>query len=361
MTHHVLLFRMVDPDYPRSKRVTEFLDTLPGVTTEVVPPATGSRLRRHLGDAWALLRSARRGDVIHLAEMQLQSIVTAAAVARIRGCSLVVDGFIGLHETYVDDWAVSAPGSLRARCYRALDVLARRAADCYLVDTEPRADDVRRDTTSPVLALAVGAPAWARPTLPTDDARDGVLRVLYYGNYIPLHGLDTVIDALAIVRRRRPIAVTFLGDGAARAAAEHRVRELALDDVVTFAEPVDEPGLAEVIARHDIVLGVFGTSSKAAGVIANKVWQGLACGRTVITRQAAALDCIAPTAGGALVQVPAGDAESLADALVASRASSPTASPSDVDRRLEALVQRSYAPFGAWLLSPDRPRTGATR
>ncbi|WFR68069.1 hypothetical protein P9139_06995 [Curtobacterium flaccumfaciens] len=30
MTIHIVLFRMVDPTYPRSKRITDFLHALPG-------------------------------------------------------------------------------------------------------------------------------------------------------------------------------------------------------------------------------------------------------------------------------------------------------------------------------------------
>ncbi|WFR68068.1 glycosyltransferase [Curtobacterium flaccumfaciens] len=274
-----------------------------------------------------------------------------------------MDGFIGLHETYVGDWAVAAPRSLRARLYRALDLVARRAADCYLIDTEQRADEVRRDATTPVLALEVGAPAWARPskTARELDRQDDPLRVLYYGNYIPLHGIDSVIDALAAVRGRRAVTATCLGDGAARPAVERRVQALGLDDVVTFTGPVAERDLARVIHDHDIVLGVFGTSSKAGGVVANKVWQGLACGRTVITRDAAALNPIADTVGSALIRVPAGDPRALADAIVASCASRSTNDHDDVASRLEALVQRSFVAFGDWLLRTEPTQTGTTR
>ncbi|MET8272471.1 hypothetical protein [Streptomyces sp. NPDC005096] len=59
------------------------------------------------------------------------------------------------------------------------------------------------------------------------------------------------------------------------------------------------------IHASDVVLGVTGPSLKAASVIANKVWQGLAFGRVVITSEdLPALAEIEQIVGQALVQVP---------------------------------------------------------
>ncbi|WP_327432510.1 hypothetical protein [Streptomyces sp. NBC_01236] len=58
------------------------------------------------------------------------------------------------------------------------------------------------------------------------------------------------------------------------------------------------------IHASDVVPGVTGPSPKAASVIANKVWQGLAFGRFVITREGPALAEIAQIVEQALVQAP---------------------------------------------------------
>ena len=78
---------------------------------------------------------------------------------------------------------------------------------------------------------------------------------------------------------------------------------------------VDVP---KVIAAHDVVLGVFGTTAKAARVIGNKVYECMACRRPTINEFCTgyppeAKDCMA------IKFVPPGDAKAIADAVRAYR------------------------------------------
>lgn len=351
----VVYFRVVDPSYPRNRRVRCWLEAR-GHDVVVVPPGTGSgRLRQHLLDLRRLWRASRAGDVIIVAEQYVRATPIAALVARLRGCRLVVDGFVGVHETAVDDWGVARPGSLLARRFRFQDRFALRSADCVLIDTDVRAGLLRAGRPRPesVITLPVGAPAWAVPQPERDTG--GPLRILYYGNYIPLHGIDRVIRAIACVRHA--VVLTLLGDGERRPRAERLAEELGVTDRLVFTDPVAEHRLASVVADHDVVLGVFGTSQKASTVIANKTWQGLACGRVVVTRRSPALAELLPIAGDQIVQVDVDAPQQLADALdriagdrlardAAGRAADDVP---HIAHELEAYVARRYAVFGAWL------------
>jgi glycosyltransferase involved in cell wall biosynthesis len=64
-----------------------------------------------------------------------------------------------------------------------------------------------------------------------------------------------------------------------------------------------------------VCLGIFGTSEKAASVIPNKVFQVVAAGRPLITRDSPAIrELLSPTPG-CVSLVAAGDAAALADAV----------------------------------------------
>ena len=74
----------------------------------------------------------------------------------------------------------------------------------------------------------------------------------------------------------------------------------------------------KVIAAHDVVLGVFGTTAKAARVIGNKVYECMACCRPTINEFCTgyppeAKDC------KAIKFVPPGDAKAIVDAVRAYR------------------------------------------
>ncbi|MBD8139589.1 glycosyltransferase [Frigoribacterium sp. CFBP 13605] len=337
---------MHDTGYPRNVRVRAHLERQLGASVVVAPRShAAGRLRRAIDDVRSLVRGARQADVVLLSEFRLSHAPLAWLVARLQGAALVVDGFVGQYETAVDDWRRVSPASPAALRFRVLDAAAVRCADLYLIDTEPRAAEIvrRHGPSAAVVPLAVGAPAWAtrQPPAPPHDA----LRVLYYGGYIPLHGVDLVVDALTLIGARRRVEVVLVGDGPARRAVETRVRRAGLGDRCTFVDAVPEGELLAHIARADVVLGVFGSSAKARGVVANKVWQGLACGRTVVTQRSSALDDVRYAAGGLLVQTEPTSASSIADALVGAPLAHQAESPRDVAERLESVVQRSYDRF----------------
>ena len=342
----VLQYGVHDTGYPRNVRVRAHLERQLGASVVVAPRSRAAgRLRRAIDDVRSLVRGARQADVVLLSEFRLSHAPLAWLVARLQGAALVVDGFVGQYETAVDDWRRVSPASPAALRFRVLDAAAVRCADLYLIDTEPRAAEIvrRHGPSEAVVPLAVGAPAWAtwQPPAPPHDA----LRVLYYGGYIPLHGVDLVVDALTLIGARRRVEVVLVGDGPARRAVEARVRRAGLGDRCTFVDAVPEGELLAHIARADVVLGVFGSSAKARGVVANKVWQGLACGRTVVTQRSSALDDVRCAAGGLLVQTEPASASSIADALVGAPLAHQAESPRDVAERLESVVQRSYDRF----------------
>ena len=85
-------------------------------------------------------------------------------------------------------------------------------------------------------------------------------KVLYHGAYLPLHGTEVIVEA-ARMTQDLPIQWDFLGWGAYKASTEAKAAGLKN---VRFLEKVPYVKVPEVICAHDIVLGVFGTTAKAA-------------------------------------------------------------------------------------------------
>ena len=81
---------------------------------------------------------------------------------------------------------------------------------------------------------------------------------------------------------------------------------------VDWVRWVEYPKLPAQVQACGCALGIFGTTAKARRVIPNKVFQALACGAPVITADTPAIHELGEDA---LVLVPPGDAQALADAV----------------------------------------------
>ena len=147
-----------------------------------------------------------------------------------------------------------------------------------------------------------------------DTEHQEPFKVLYHGAYLPLHGTEYIVEA-ARMTQKEGIQWDFLGWGAYKAATEAKAAGIKN---ITFLEKVPYVEVPKVIASHDVVLGVFGTTAKAARVIGNKVYECMACCRPTINEFCTgyppeAKDC------KAIKFVPPGDAKAIADAVRAYR------------------------------------------
>ena len=251
-------------------------------------------------------RKRQKYQLVVLSEFSLEFSPIAKSAAVFYRCRLIVDFFVGLYETRVEDMKKYGTKSLKAVSFKILDRIAYTVADSGLIDTKYRAEQLNaRHRRSKVVAFPVGAPAWARPpghsgNRSTDATTVGTraVSVLYYGTFLPLHGVDMLVRAVTHTTHVQKL--TLVGDGPER----QRVQETAdrirskLKCEICWVDPVSESELRGLIADHDLVAGIFGSSSKAFGVIPNKVWQAVCSGKMVVTRYSPALEeitSIAPT------------------------------------------------------------------
>jgi glycosyltransferase involved in cell wall biosynthesis len=217
---------------------------------------------------------------------------------------------VTLTETLVDDRRIYPAASPAARLARWLDRATLGGADLVLADTEAHraymcrtfdVDDARVQTVylgaEESFYLASSAPDRPAPS------------VLFYGQYLPLHGIEAVVEAARRLAGRLPI--TLVGTGPLRGAMEQRAAGVA---GLRFVDWVAYDALPAWIAAADICLGVFGTSGKAAMVIPNKVYQCAAGARPVVTGDTPAVREVFRHAENVWL-VPPGDAGALADAL----------------------------------------------
>lgn len=232
----------------------------------------------------------------------------AWALARARHAPLVVDMMISLSDTLAGDRA--RVGATAGAVLAGIDRITLALADIVLADTAAGADflaerfGVPRDRL--VVALVGAEPGMFPPSPPPT----GPPRVLWYGKLAPLHGLQVIVDA---ARMPGVPAIRLVGEGQLSAWLANEIRRdrpAALEHIPWI--PYDDLG-AEV-ASSAVVLGVFGTSAKAARVVPNKVFQAMAAARPVVTAATpGAREVLSHDVNAVLV--PPGDPVALAAAL----------------------------------------------
>jgi glycosyltransferase involved in cell wall biosynthesis len=340
-----------DPDYPRNLILRR---GLAHHSVEVVECRVSARLntrQRAAALAPQFRAVADQCDVIILAEFNQTLAWFAGAMARRYRKGLVVDAFTPVYDSAVYDRAVVHPRTLAAWRYWFADYLTLHPPLFWpytvIADTNQHRQYYiqafgGRPGTISVIPVGASREWFEAESTPRGD---GNVLVLFYGTYIPLHGIDTILNTAHLLRAQPHIRFELIGRGQTYAAMQALATELRLENV-SFLESVPPAQLPGLVARADICLGIFGTTDKAQRVVPNKVYQALALGKAVISADTPALrDAFNP--GEHLIATPPGDARALADAIAALAA--------DPDRRRQlgaAGRTRMAAEFSEAILGP---------
>ncbi|MDD4856656.1 MAG: glycosyltransferase family 4 protein [Candidatus Krumholzibacteria bacterium] len=310
----ILFFGGYDPAYPRNAVIRKGWAKCGFASSEC---RAGTRLKVHLRYPALLWRYVWIHDssrVVFVPDFRHKDVPLAWAIARCTHRHLVFDPLVSRYETRVLDREDVSPGSAQERHNRNLDRTSMKLADLVLADTGAHARFYASEFSVPgakIKVLPVGFDEDKFVEAPFPDG-GGACSVLFYGTYLPLHGVETIVEAAAILRDA-PVTFVLVGGGQTLETARSKARGLP-GGKITFRAPVSEAELGRLIAHAHIVLGIFGTTPKARLVVPNKVYQALAVGRALITAETPAIGEIFKS-GVHLDTVPPGDASALAGAI----------------------------------------------
>jgi len=303
-----------DPAYPRNAVLRAGLSRL-GITLHTLfVPRRAGLLARGTALVAAVGRLDPAPDVVLVAEFCHKDVPAAWLAARRARAVLAADPLISRADTLVGEWGRYRPGSVEAWTNRKWDRIAMRWPAVVVADTEVHA---RRFAGAadriPFPVVYVGADD-AFFDLPDEEPATRPFTVLYAGGFLPLHGMGTILGAAErLAAAGNDVQFELVGSGIQYEASRAHAAAKGLGNVhFTGPRPIDE--LPARMFNAHVVLGIFGETGEAARVIPNKVSQGLAAGRCVVTGDTeAARELLTP--GGDAVLVRPGDADALADAL----------------------------------------------
>jgi glycosyltransferase involved in cell wall biosynthesis len=256
-------------------------------------------------------------DAILIPYMGQLDVLTIWPFAKLRGVPVVWDAFLSLYNTVVEDRRLLRRGSLPARLLFAWEWLACRAADAVLVDTNAHGEYFAERfgvSRAKLCRCFVGAePDRFYPSRsPATPVVNRPFRVLFYGQFIPLHGIDTVVRA-AKHCEQAPIAWQLIGVGQEAERIRQLIRELNPRQL-SWQDWVSYETLVERIHQADVCLGIFDDGDKARRVIPNKVFQIAASAKPLITADTPAIRELLEPAD-TIILVPSRDPAALAEAV----------------------------------------------
>lgn len=119
--------------------------------------------------------------------------------ARLRRAQVVPDAFTSPYDTVVKDRRLARRNGITTRFLKPSESLARRAADLMVLDTAAHAELFARLCClrpGRLGVVMIGAEPEQFPRLPARERMPGdPVRVLFHGQFVPSHGVRTIIDA----------------------------------------------------------------------------------------------------------------------------------------------------------------------
>jgi len=236
-------------------------------------------------------------DVIYLLPANTRFIRSALWAAKLFNKKLVVEMYISLYDTCVQDRKVTTDGSRKAKAVMAKDRLALTKAD-YIVHTTAheltyweQLLSINIDRSKVFIAPLCHV---SNLELKRSFQQDGVLRICWWGTFIPLHGLDNILQAMKLLQQQQlpftchlfGVANPFFPIYAEKIQRYNLEQQVFLRQDLRFADG----SLPQYLVDNcDLALGIFGNTDKARNAVPNKLIEALSMGIPTLTMNSPAL------------------------------------------------------------------------
>lgn len=206
-----------------------------------------------------------------------------------RGKPLIFDAMMSPYGALHDEHGDSVLHQWLAKIIYPFERWMLRRADLVLTDTRLHAEFYAQTFGLPIehfCPVPVGASEPGSSAPPCTPGKDNMFSVLFYGSFLPLHGVQTIVAAASQLTDLQ-IRFDFIGGSKTQARGLHRLCQTLGVMKFTYRRWVElEQLLQQDIPNADLCLGgPFGDTPQARRVVTTKTSQCLALGKaTVIGR-----------------------------------------------------------------------------
>lgn len=254
-------------------------------------------------------------DVIYVGYPGHFDVFFAWLLAKFTGAKLIFNPLLIIYTGFAEEQGILNKNSLLGQGIKLAEQTVYKLCDMVFADTPFQKKFLMQDLNVPekkLRILAIGADDQYYRYTPYKNDRKKI-NVVYYGLYSPIHGVEYLIDAANQLKNDKDIVFTMVGNGNTFEKNYQRAKKLQLTNVKFFNNtPVeDHPAIIE---KADIFLGFLQKHPSVERIIPNKVYQGLALGKVVLTADAPVTRSMFKHKGNMYLVKPA-DVDALVDAL----------------------------------------------
>lgn len=200
---------------------------------------------------------------------------------------IVFNPLVVFYTGFVKDQGFIKEGSLFANIIKFGEKQIYKMSDLIIADTklqEKHIHELFGVPYSKMRTVAIGADNSVYKYSPKVKKSED-FNVVYYGLYTPLHGIEYILDAAEFCKKDKEIKFLMVGKGNTYEFCVNEAKKRKLTNIV-FYPNMTEVDAFETLASADIFLGFLQKHPSVDRIIPNKVYQGLALGKAVITADA---------------------------------------------------------------------------
>ncbi|PIY79264.1 MAG: hypothetical protein COY81_03570 [Candidatus Pacebacteria bacterium CG_4_10_14_0_8_um_filter_43_12] len=330
----ICFFGTYDREYTSNKLVLHGLQENGAIIHEVNAHIPVTRLDKQSEMSWATILKriwnkhkiisviARNwpeiaeSDVIYVGYPGHFDVFFAYVVAKILGKRLIFNPLLIIYVGFSEEQRILSKSSMLGKAIKFFEGLAYQACDLVFADTPFQEEFLKNIFGVPqakLKVLAIGADDRYYRFTPYVN-KSNKINVVYYGLYSPIHGVEYIIDAANKLKRNSNIHFTMVGNGNTFDKNYKKSQKLNLKNI-TFFYDVPLSSHPAIIEKADIFLGFLGDSPTVKRVIPNKVYQGLALNKIVITADAPVTRSLFKHKEN-MYLIPPANTEKLVDALI---------------------------------------------
>jgi len=279
----ICYFGLYNPNYSRNKILISGLRQNGADVIECRTAAKGILKYWDLYKKHWLIR--HKYDIMIIGFPGFQAVILAKLLTN---KPIIFDAFYSIYDSMVEDRQIVGAKSLRGKYYWLLDWLSCRLADYVLLDTDANIGYFVKEFDLPrekFIKVFVGSDD--KIVFPLPREKKDYFLVHFHGSFIPLQGVEYIVEAAKILEKEN-IRFNIIGRGQTYKEISKLAQKLRINNI-NFIESVPYAELKDYLAQADVVLGIFGRTEKAKRVIPNKVYEGLAAKRLVLTGDSPAI------------------------------------------------------------------------